>query len=82
MSNRRKVIVHIATSADGYIARPDGDPEWLTSLPAPQGFYDMDKFVQSIDTKILGRKTYECLCLRGSAKESIAYPGGLPSVQE
>jgi dihydrofolate reductase len=59
MSNRRKVIVHIATSADGYIARPDGDLEWLTFLPAPEGFYGMDKFVQSIDTKILGRKTYE-----------------------
>src|SRR6059058_1304698 len=59
MTKRRKVIVHIGTSADGYIARPDGDLEWLTSLPAPEGFYGMDKFVQSIDTKILGRKTYE-----------------------
>jgi hypothetical protein len=27
MTERRKVIVHIATSADGYIARPDGDLE-------------------------------------------------------
>jgi dihydrofolate reductase len=26
---RRKIIVYIATSADGYIARPDGDIEWL-----------------------------------------------------
>jgi len=31
MTKRRKVIVHIATSADGYIARTDGDLEWLTS---------------------------------------------------
>src|SRR6185503_11962384 len=38
-AKRRKVIVHIATSADGYIARPDGDLEWLTSRPAPKGFY-------------------------------------------
>jgi hypothetical protein len=30
----RKVIVHIATGVDGYIARPDGDIEWLTSRPA------------------------------------------------
>ena len=36
MTKRRKVIVHIATSADGYIARPDGDLEWLTSRPAPK----------------------------------------------
>ena len=37
MTKRRKVIVHIATSADGYIARSDGDLEWLTSRPAPKG---------------------------------------------
>ena len=55
----RRVIVHIGTSADGYIARPDGDLEWLTSRPAPKGFYGMDAFMKSIDTKVLGRKTYE-----------------------
>ena len=56
---RRRVIVHIAASADGYIARSDGDLEWLTSRPAPKGFYGMGEFVKSVDTKILGRKTYE-----------------------
>src|SRR5688572_9953504 len=55
----RKVIVHIATSADGYIARPDGDIEWLTSRPAPKGFYGMNAFMKTIDTTLLGRKTYE-----------------------
>jgi hypothetical protein len=25
MTATRKIIVHLATSADGYIARPDGD---------------------------------------------------------
>jgi dihydrofolate reductase len=57
--NLRKLIVHIAASADGYIARPDGDLEWLTSRPAPKGFYGLDVFMKSVDTKILGRKTYE-----------------------
>jgi len=59
MTKRRNVIVHIGTSADGYIARPDGDLEWLTSRPAPAGFYGMNAFMKSIDTKVLGRKTYE-----------------------
>ena len=59
MTKRRNVIVHIATSADGYIARPDGDLEWLTSRPAPKGFYGMNAFMKSIDTTLLGRKTYE-----------------------
>ena len=59
MAKRRNVIVHIASSADGYIARPDGDIGWLTNRPAPKGFYGMDAFMKSIDTTILGRKTYE-----------------------
>jgi dihydrofolate reductase len=59
MTNRRNVIVHIAASADGYIARPNGDLEWLTSRPAPKGFYGMNTFMKSIDTMLLGRKTYE-----------------------
>lgn len=44
MATRRRVIVHIATSADGYIARPDGDLEWLTSRPVPKGFYGIERF--------------------------------------
>ena len=67
MTKLRKVIVHIATSADGYIARPDGDLDWLTSRPAPSGFYGLNAFMRSIDTKVLGRKTYEA-SLRLGAK--------------
>jgi len=67
VTNQRNVIVHIATSADGYIARTDGGLEWLTSRPAPAGFYGIDAFMQSIDTKVLGRKTYEA-SLRMGAK--------------
>jgi dihydrofolate reductase len=70
VTNQRKVIVHIATSADGYIARRDGDLEWLTSRPAPAGFYGMDAFMRSIDTKLLGRKTYEVSLRMGAKFES------------
>ena len=70
MTNRRKVIVHIATSADGYIARPDGDIEWLTSRPAPEGFYGMNAFMRSVDTKVLGRKTYEVSLRMGARFDS------------
>src|ERR1041385_1435220 len=67
MTKRRNVIVHIGTSVDGYIARPDGELEWLTSRPKPEGFYGMSAFMRSIDTKLLGRKTYE-MSLRMGAK--------------
>jgi dihydrofolate reductase len=59
MTQKRKIIVHIATSADGYIARPDGSLEWLTSRPAPKGFYGMPEFTRSVDAKLIGRKTFD-----------------------
>lgn len=59
MAKTRRIIVHIATSADGYIARPDGDLDWLTARPAPKGFYGLPAFARSVDAKILGQKTFE-----------------------
>jgi dihydrofolate reductase len=56
---KRKIIVNIATSADGYIARSDGNLDWLTSRPAPKDFYDLPKFSRSVDAKILGRTTFD-----------------------
>jgi dihydrofolate reductase len=55
---RRKIIVSIATSADGYIARPDGGVEWL-NRPRKAGDYGLSAFFKSIDTILWGRKTYE-----------------------
>jgi len=51
--------VNIATSADGFVARPDGNLDWLTERPAPKGFYGLPEFERSIDAKVLGRKTFE-----------------------
>ena len=56
---KRKIIVNIATSAEGYIARTDGNLDWLTRRPAPKGFYGLPQFSRSIDAKILGRKTFD-----------------------
>jgi len=56
----RKIIVYIATSADGYIARPDGDVEWLNRRPSTVD-YGMSAFYPSIDTILWGRKTYDWL---------------------
>jgi len=57
MKKARKIIVYIATSADGYIARPDGDVGWL-DRPRPKGNYGYGAFFKSIDTILWGRKTY------------------------
>ncbi len=58
----RKVKLYIATSLNGKIARLDGSIDWLESMSNPDktdhGYAD---FLQTIDTTIQGRKTYEQL---------------------
>jgi dihydrofolate reductase len=56
MVRKRKIIVYIATSADGFIARADGSVDWL-DRPRLKGDYGMGMFYQSIDTILWGRKT-------------------------
>ncbi len=56
MARKRKIIVYIATSADGFIARADGSVDWL-DRPSPKGNYGMGVFYKSIDTILWGRKT-------------------------
>src|SRR6266851_5244080 len=56
MVRKRKIIVYIATSADGFIARTDGSVDWL-DRPSPKGNYGMGAFYKSIDTILWGRKT-------------------------
>lgn len=54
----RKIIVYIATSADGFIARPDGSVDWL-ERPDVEEHYQAAAFFNSIDTVFWGRKTYD-----------------------
>ena len=56
MVRKRKIIVCIATSADGFIARGDGSVDWLDS-PTLKGDYGISEFYKSIDTILWGRKT-------------------------
>lgn len=51
----KKVVLFIATSLDGFIARPDGGIDWLFS----DADYGYAAFFDSIDTVVMGRKTYE-----------------------
>lgn len=52
--------VFIATSLDGFIARPDGRIDWL---PAPEPGSDEDygyhAFIDTVDVLVMGRHTYE-----------------------
>lgn len=56
---RPKISIYIATSIDGYIARKDGELDWLQYGHEGDEDYGFKKFIQSIDALILGRKTYQ-----------------------
>lgn len=51
--------VFIATSLDGYIARQDGDIEWLLQRDDPSEDHGFDAFIADKDMIVMGRGTYE-----------------------
>jgi dihydrofolate reductase len=78
----RKLIAYLATSADGFIARPDGDVSWL-DRPRPDDDYGMPAFLRSVDTIVMGRRTWEAGQKLGGAivegKRNIVLSRTLPS---
>jgi dihydrofolate reductase len=65
----RRVKYSVAMSLDGYIAGPSGEHGWITMDPA----IDFAAFLQSFDTVLMGRKTFEVARRQGSA-------GGMPGM--
>jgi len=55
-------IVYIATSIDGFIARKDGNLDWLMEIPNPDNNdFGFALFMERIDGIIMGRKTFEAV---------------------
>jgi dihydrofolate reductase len=56
-----KASVFIATSLDGFIARADGDIDWLSEGGGDGGSedYGYKAFMDTVDVLVMGRKTYE-----------------------
>ena len=51
--------VYIGTSLDGFIARPNGDLDWLTPFANAEAFESYDSFMSGIDAIVIGRGTFE-----------------------
>ncbi len=51
-----KVSVFIGTSLDGFIARPNGELDFLPVDCEPHGY---EEFFASVDALVIGRKTFE-----------------------
>lgn len=56
---RPQTSVYIAASLDGFIARTNGEIDWLAIVEQPGEDYGFKAFFDSIDTLVMGRKTYE-----------------------
>ncbi|MCP3740246.1 dihydrofolate reductase family protein [Rossellomorea sp. BNER] len=54
-----KVVLYIAMSLDGYIARKDGSVDWLNDVKGDGADNGYDAFYKNIEVVIMGRNTYE-----------------------
>jgi len=66
-ADRPRASVFIATSVDGFIAKPDGGLEWLTGQPDDENDGQLDpdqdfgygEFFASVDALVMGRGTFD-----------------------
>jgi dihydrofolate reductase len=57
--SERKVILYISMSVDGFLATKDDDLSWLSIVEKEGEDYGYGALTASVDTYIVGRKTYE-----------------------
>lgn len=53
-----KVVLYIAMSLDGYIAKPDGSVDWLYDVEGDGEDNGYTEFYSTIGTVVMGRMTY------------------------
>ncbi|MEI2696224.1 MAG: dihydrofolate reductase family protein [Saprospiraceae bacterium] len=59
MKSDRKVILYIASSLDGFIAKQNDDLSFLSIVEKAGEDYGYNDFIDSIDSVLIGRKTYD-----------------------
>lgn len=55
----RKIILNLAVSLDGFIAREDGRVDWLDNLDVSGSDLGFNEFINQCDTILMGRISYE-----------------------
>ncbi|NCC71526.1 dihydrofolate reductase, partial [bacterium] len=56
---KKKIILYIAISLDGFIATKDGSVKWLDKYNESKENMGYDDFIKSIDIVIMGNTTYQ-----------------------
>ena len=73
-----EVILYVAASLDGYIARPNGAVDWLDEIggsgEGPAEDYGYHQFLANVGVVLMGRVTYEQILSFGVA---YPYPGAV-----
>lgn len=59
VDERRKSILYIASSLDGYISKPGDNLDFLSYVEKEGEDYGYSEFIKTVDTVVLGRKTYD-----------------------
>lgn len=59
MNMKRKCILYIAASLDGYIADENGNIDWLYEVKGDGGDNGYSQFESTVDTVIMGKKSYD-----------------------
>src|SRR6476620_5290838 len=54
-----KAFVYIGTSLDGFIARTNGDIEWLVQYANDEAIQAYEEFISKIDAMVIGRGTFD-----------------------
>lgn len=55
----KNVVIYIACSLDGYIAKPNDDLSFLSLAEQEGEDYGYSDFIKTVDTVVMGRKTYD-----------------------
>ncbi|WP_026673786.1 dihydrofolate reductase family protein [Alkalihalobacterium bogoriense] len=58
MAEKRRVVVFIASSLDGYIATKDDSLDWLFNVEG-DGDNGYSEFYATVDTVLMGKRTYD-----------------------
>ena len=54
-----RTIAYLGTSLDGFIARKDGEIDWLTQFANDEAIHAYEDFMNRIDAIVIGRGTFE-----------------------
>lgn len=61
----RNLILYISLTLDGYIAKPQDDLSFLSIVQKEGEDYGYSDFIKTIDTVIVGRRTYDWVVKQG-----------------